>query len=180
MLLSYNELLDIVAQGVIGPVELDQVNAASIDVRLNSTVFVEQNSEGPNVVSLRNRDNLNWRNVDIREEGHYDLRPGEFILASTIEIFHLPNDLSAEFKLKSSGARVGLNNVLATWCDNGWNGSVLTLELKNESRFHTIRLRHGDRIGQMIFHKTSPVPQDRSYAARGRYNGDISVQQVKP
>lgn len=64
-------------------------------------------------------------------------------------------------------------------CDAGWNGSVLTLELKNMTKFHTILLRPGDRIGQMVFFKHAPVPAGRSYAARGRYNGDKTVSGVK-
>ena len=111
--------------------------------------------------------------------GHFDLQPGQFVLAHTFEQFNLPTDICAEFKLKSSGARIGLNNMLATWCDNGWHGSVLTLELHNVTRHHTIRLRPGDKIGQMIFYRTTPVPDDRSYAARGRYNKDSSAQQIK-
>lgn len=33
------------------------------------------------------------------------LMPGEFILAQSVEVFNLPDDLSAEYKLKSSMAR---------------------------------------------------------------------------
>jgi len=57
--------------------------------------------------------------------------------------------------------------------------SVLTLELKNLTRYHTIRLHDGVRIGQMVFHRSAvPVPHDCSYAKRGRYNGNDSVQGV--
>ena len=110
---------------------------------------------------------------------HYDLHPGEFILAHTIEVFDLPADISAEFKLNSSGARIGLDNALATWADPRWHGSTLTLELKNNTKNHIIRLHHGCRIGQMIFHRSEPVPEDKSYAVRGRYLNDKSVQIVK-
>ena len=116
--------------------------------------------------------------VDITDD-FYDLHPGEFILAHTVEVFDLPADISAEFKLNSSGARIGLDNALATWADPRWHGSTLTLELKNNTRHHAIRLHHGCRIGQMIFHRSEPVPEEKSYALRGRYNKDASAQPVK-
>jgi dCTP deaminase len=106
--------------------------------------------------------------------------PGEFILAHTMETFNLPDNICAEFKLKSSGARTGLENALATWCDCGWNGSTLTLELKNLLRYNSLRLTPGMYIGQMIFYKVTEVPKDRSYATIGRYNNDKSVSEVKP
>ena len=130
------------------------------------------------VVSLRDKHNVRWEEVDITKE-YYDLLPGEFILAHTVEVFDLPADISAEFKLNSSGARIGLDNALATWADPRWHGSTLTLELKNNTRYHVIRLHHGCRIGQMIFHRSEPVPEEKSYAVRGRYLNDKSVQIVK-
>lgn len=178
-LLSYYDLCDLVAGGVIGPVPHDHINAASIDVRLGPDIFTEHNT-GKGVVSLRDREQLSGVVTKLAEGSHYDLRPGEFILAHTMETFNLPLDIAAEFKLKSSGARVGLENALATWCDQGWRDSVLTLELKNLTQFHTIRLRPGDKIGQMLFYRTTPVPLDRSYTVRGRYNGDSSFSQCKP
>ena len=175
-LLSFNELLQLVEQGVITDVPYEHINAASIDVRLGSDILIERAILRS--VSLRDRENLVMESLSLDNSG-YRLDPGEFILAHTLEKFNLPNDICAEFKLKSSGARIGLNNVLATWCDAGWHGSALTLELQNVTRHHSIILRPGDRIGQMLFYRVSPVPADRSYAARGRYNGDTSVQQAK-
>lgn len=180
MLLSYDELCDLVFKGVISPVDFADINGTSIDVHLGGDIMVERLPLGANrVVSLRDKEYLTMSGVSLAKGDHYDLSPGEFILAHTVEKFNLPADISAEFKLNSSGARIGLENALATWCDPHWNGSVLTLELKNFSRFHTIRLHEGCRIGQMIFHRSEPVPAERGYAVRGRYNGDTSVSGVK-
>jgi dCTP deaminase len=175
-LLSYNELRELVGQNVITDVPLEHINAASIDVRLGSDILIERACNRS--VSLRDRQNLTMESYPIGEAG-YRLDPGEFILAHTIEKFNLPDDICAEFKLKSSGARIGLNNVLATWCDAGWHGSALTLELQNVTRHHSIILREGDRIGQMLFYRVTPVPDAVSYRTRGRYNNDPSVQQAK-
>lgn len=72
------------------------------------------------------------------------------------------------------GAGVFVHN-----CDAGWHGSVLTLEFRNLSRYHSIRIRPGDAIGQMVFFSHAEVPADRSYAARGRYNNDTTVSSIK-
>ena len=117
--------------------------------------------------------------TDIRKAEGFSLEPGEFILASSIEVFNLPPDISAQYRLKSSMARIGLEHLNAGHCDAGWNGSVLTLELKNVTRYHAIHLQAGDPIGQMVFWRHEPVPADKSYAARGRYNGDGSVSGIK-
>ena len=179
MLISYNELCGFAERGVIAPVDPKDINGTSIDVHLGPKILREALvSRETATISLRDKQNVHWLETDITE-GFYDLLPGEFILAHTVEEFDLPADISAEFKLNSSGARIGLDNALATWADPRWHGSTLTLELKNNTRHHVIRLHHGCRIGQMIFHRSEPVPEDKSYAVRGRYCNDKSVQTVK-
>ena len=178
-LLSYTELCELVAQGVIEPVEHDCINASSIDIHLGNEIITERYTDTGVFVDPKKRTNFPQVLIDISKAGHYDMRPGEFILAHSIELFNLPNNISAEFRLKSSGARSGLNNLFACHCDAGWHGSTLTLELHNCLRWTDIRLTPGMAIGQMLFHAHTPVPDDRSYAARGRYLNDKSVQSVK-
>lgn len=177
-LLSYVELCELVEQGVIGPVDPKAINAASIDVPLGNDIIVENYCDHRvRPVDIHKREVFPGQKLAIGS--YYDMQPGEFILAHTMEEFNLPNNICAEFKLKSSGARTGLENALATWCDCGWHGSVLTLELKNLLRFSSLRLTPGMYIGQMIFYRVTEVPQERSYATIGRYNKDLSVQEVK-
>lgn len=177
-LLSYDELLALAARGVIRNVELDYINSASIDITLGRKILVERpGGFNPKLVSLRERQGLETMEVDCSEG--FILEPGQFILAHSQQWFNLPNDISAEYKLKSSMARIGLNHALAGWCDAGWHGSSLTLELMNVTKNHSIELKYGDRIGQMIFFHHRKVPEDRSYAARGRYNNDQEVSGIK-
>jgi dCTP deaminase len=77
--------------------------------------------------------------------------------------------------LKSSRAREGLQHLFAGWCDPGWNGSRLTLELKNVRQLHWIGIYPGLKIGQMKFMKMDSTPL-ASYAETGRYNGDQTVK----
>lgn len=175
-LLSYTELLALAARGVITNVDLEWINSASIDITLGKKVLIESKPEKLKI-SLSMREALTMEEVDCTNG--ITLKPGEFILAQSQQVFNLPDDISCEYKLKSSMARIGLNHCLAGWCDAGWNGSVLTLELMNATRYHNIELREGDKIGQMIFFHHTKVPEDRSYAARGRYNNDKNVSGAK-
>lgn len=191
-LLSYNRLCELVEQGVITNVEHDQINATSIDLTLGDNILFEgrhpdalmlDNTPPPGFVytriELARRTPLFMHPRNLTNGPHV-LMPGQFMLAQSAQTFNLPNNISAEYKLKSSMARIGLEHLNAGWCDAGWNGSVLTLELKNMTQHHAIQLRAGDRIGQIVFFEHEPVPADRSYAARGRYNGDTKVEGIKP
>lgn len=177
MLLSYSELLDLIKNGVIQGAKSEAVNASSIDIHLGRKIMVEQSSHMA-VIDYSKRQRPNMVEIELSEDG-YLLRPGEFILAHSVEVFNLPNTISAEYKLKSSMARIGLEHLNAGWCDAGWHGSVLTLELKNMLTHHAIRIRPGDAIGQMVFFKHNPVPEKASYARRGRYNNSQSVETIK-
>lgn len=181
-LLSYTELQELITAGVINAAP-ENVNAASIDITLGNTILSERMMMLPNDlrrVHLGKRDPLNMTTHTFGKDGDaYILYPGEFILAQSQEVFNLPLNISAEYKLKSSMARIGLEHLNAGWCDAGWNGSVLTLELRNMTRNHEIVLKAGDKIGQVVFFKHAPVPHEASYAAKGSYNGDTQVTGVK-
>lgn len=102
--------------------------------------------------------------------GGYVLWPGEVCLAHTVEIFNLPSHLTAEYRLKSSMARVFLEHLHAGWCDPGWHGSQLTLEFVNTTQFHPLLLTAGMKCGQVCFYDHEPVPEEYSYSKRGQYN----------
>ena len=179
-LITYNELVHLMETRVIDSVRHDQINAASIDVTLGNTVWVEEPPRGQyDVVDLAQKETPHMTMVSLLGTGYFDLPPGGFCLAGTRETFNLPDDLAAEYKLKSSLARAGLDAALAMWCDPGWHGSVLTLELTNVLKMHSLRLRPGMKIGQMIFHRGKPVPAHASYATRGQYNGDQTATPSK-
>lgn len=150
---------------MVHPFALDLLNPASLDVRLGFNLMIEV------------ADTPELQRIDISdrtEDNPYFLQPGEFCLAETIETFNLPDTISCQFVLKSSRARSGLNHLLAGWCDPGWHGSKLTLELKNERRFHDIPLYPNLKIGQMVFHYMSEIPV-RSYRHTGHYNNHLTV-----
>jgi dCTP deaminase len=152
--------------GMVAPFDPDLVNPASLDVRLGDTLLIE---------SAEGRELKPYPLSQHSQEDPYFLRPGQFVLASTVEQFDIPADVSAQFLLKSSRAREGLNHLLAGWIDPGWSGSVLTLELHNVRQLQPVALWPGMKIGQIVFHYLASTPA-RSYAETGRYNGDTTVQ----
>jgi dCTP deaminase len=153
---------------MVVPFDPDLVNPASLDVLLGDRIMIEV-PESPQ---------LQIHGIaGHTAEDPYWLQPGEFCLAETREIFNLPDFIAAQFVLKSSRAREGLEHLLAGWCDPSWHGSRLTLELSNARKMHPVAIWPGMKIGQMIFHKMA-IPS-RTYAVTGRYNGDLAVTSSK-
>jgi dCTP deaminase len=155
--------------GMVVPFDEELLNPASIDVLLGDYLMIED----PNIEDLQR--------ISIKgctEEAPYWLRPGEFLLAETRETFDLPEHISGQFALKSSRARQGYSHMLAGWCDPGWHGSKLTLELQNARRMHPLPLYPGLKIGQIIFFEMSAKPL-KSYAVTGHYNNDLTVAGCK-
>lgn len=153
-------------RGMIRPYLEELQNPASYDVRLGRR--------------LMEATPVGWRMHELHsysEESPFLLEFGQFYLAETIETFHLPDDVSAFFFLKSSRARRGVEHSHAGFCDPGWHGSKLTMELTSVHPYDPVPVWEGMKIGQMVFHGTLPV--EVSYAVTGRYNGDATVMPSK-
>ena len=127
----------------ITPVEKEQIQPASVDVRLGNTFsIVEDMSRG--VLSMDNEIVYKTITADT-----YVLLPGQFVLASTMEYFELPDNLTAFVEGRSSLGRIGLFIQNAGWVDPGFRGEI-TLELFNANRC-AIELKAGRRVGQLVF-----------------------------
>ena len=151
--------------GLVEPFNPEQINPASYDVTLGTTILKEG-------VGSEDR----WIPVDITK-GVYVMQPGEFILAATEEMVRIPNDLECVFNLKSSRGREGFEHLLAGYIDPGFHGKI-TLELCNVNRHHRLALEPGMRIGQLRFSRLDSIPH-RNYAMTGRYHGDDGVRVSK-
>ena len=169
-LLGSKELHEVIDSGFLDA-EHKFVNAASIDIRIGDTILVEEHADG--IVDIDAKENLKWKEIKIPDEGIVII-PGQFFLAHSVEEFNLPDNISGQFILRSSMARCGLNHLMAGWADAGFNKSKLTFEFHNVTKHHSLRVRKGMRVGQMIFSQHSPAGDD-SYAIKGRYNSSSSV-----
>jgi dCTP deaminase len=147
----------------------DLINPASLDLRLGNLIMLES-------VSSHQMIPLDISRYTV--EHPYELVPGQFILAQTMETFNMPEDIAGLFFLKSSRAREGYENLHAGYADPGWHGSTLTLELKNARQLQPLPIYPGLKIGQMVFFRMSTKPAI-SYAAVGSYNNDTLVSSSK-
>lgn len=91
---------------------------------------------------------LSSAGYDVRIAEKVHLWPGKFVLASTMERFIIPTDLTMEIKDKSSWARRGLA-VQNTIAEPGWSG-FLTLELTNHGE-EPLHIHPGTPIAQVVF-----------------------------
>lgn len=180
-ILSFTEINELMDIGVIEGAKRESVNATSLNVTLGDTFLYEQH----NPDSVRG---IHFTAVEFAKRqspaftelhGGVVMAPGSFALASIVEKVNLPADIACHVMLRSSAARMGIEHSLAGWGDPGYSGN-LTLELKNVLRYHGIRLRGGDQIVQLIFHRVYPVPADRTYdMTGGKYSGDTGPQAIK-
>ena len=168
MILSDYQIRACCYRGMVTPFDPSLVNPASLDVRLGDSLLIES-VESPELVP--------YPLCRHSEKNPYLMTPAQFALAPTMETFSLPSTIAAQFMLKSSRARGGLEHLMAGYCE--WvDSSVLTMELHNSRQLQSIPLWPGMRIGQMVFHRMAAAPQ-LSYRETGRYNGDTTVQQSR-
>ena len=145
----------------IEPMTAEQIQPASFDIRLGNTFsVVEESSTG--IITLR--EEIKYKTITTDT---YLILPGQFVLATTMEYFELPDDLTAFVEGRSSLGRMGLFIQNAGWVDPGFKGEI-TLELYNANRC-AIELRAGRRVGQLVFAKMDSP-------ALNPYNGKYQCQ----
>jgi len=174
MYLNHDEIEQLIKDGYMQNIDPSCINAASLDLRLGNSIMIEQPSD--KVIDYRKRDKLDMIELKL-DEGGLVLRPGGVILAHSVEVCNFPDNLAALFRIKSSMGRIFLEHMDAGWVDPGFNGT-LTLEFKNMSQHHSILLRPGDKIGQLVFFRGNAVSEDKSYRQVGNYNGAKGPKQV--
>ena len=98
------------------------------------------------------------------------LKPGDFILAQTLERVNLPNDVAAIFRPRSTLLRCGITLMTAT-ASPGYCGE-LTFGMKNIGK-NDFRLEMGARIAHILFFRTS----NNVSSYRGQWQGGrVSTQ----
>jgi len=162
MILSDKTIFRMLDSGELGisPLEPEQVQPASVDIRLGNTFsIVEDSSAG--IISMEKEIQYKTMVTDT-----YILLPGQFVLATTMEYFSLPDNLTAFVEGRSSLGRMGLFIQNAGWVDPGFCGEI-TLELYNANRC-AIELKAGRRVGQLVFAK---MDASALHPYSGKYQG---------
>ena len=170
------KLAELIERGVIDALP-GNVNGASIDVRIGNRVMIEIAPDSRRFIAdLDAKESITFDTVTVPDNGLI-IYPGQCFLAHTVESLNLPDDISCEFKLRSSVARCFMNHCLAGWADPGFHGT-LTLEFVNMTQHHMLRIRPGQRIGQLVFFQHGDSCE-YSYRHRGRYGGQTTAQAGK-
>lgn len=133
--------------GGITPFEPENVNPASIDLRISSKIDLMILEDRPEIFDFG---------------GSFTIYPGLAILATTVEYIKLPATYAGVVYLKSSSARRGLDHALAGWVDPGFEGQ-LTLELHAHK---PITIEANQRLVQLVLMQMAAEPE-QTY--QGRY-----------
>jgi dCTP deaminase len=176
-----HELRQLCEEGFLAPWEPTLINPASIDIRIGHTLKRERFPLWNLFRRLLGMPLLDeWVDIDLTqysEERPYWVLPFQFVLVASLETFKTPDTVTAEFRLKSSSARIGWNNLLAMHIDPGFWNSKLTKELVNHRWFKRLGLWPGQRLGQVLVTRCN-MPE-ASYRTTGRYNNDETVMGSK-
>jgi dCTP deaminase len=139
-----------------------------VDIRLGKTFsVVEDSSTG--IITLEHA--IQYKTIEAES---YILLPGHFMLATTMEYFDLPNNMTAFVEGRSSLGRMGLFIQNAGWVDPGFHGEI-TLELFNANRC-VIELKAGRRVGQLVFAEMDDYAEN-PYS--GKYQGQTGATESK-
>jgi dCTP deaminase len=181
MLLSDRDLVsEIKAENLaLEPFEPELLQPSSIDVRLDRFFRVFNNHLYTHIDPSIQQDDLTAQ-VEVTDGEAFVLHPGEFVLASTLEVITLGDQLAGRLEGKSSLGRLGLlTHSTAGFIDPGFSGHV-TLELSNVANL-PIKLWPGMKIGQLcIFRLSSPAEHPYGSAVYGsRYQGQRGPTQSR-
>ena len=176
MVLSDRTIKEELAKGriVIDPLDEDNIQPASVDLRLDRQIARFPPPEQYSFIDIR-RDLSALTVIDeIPDPLPYVLKPRQFILGSTLEYVELPDDIVARLEGKSSLGRLGLLiHSTAGYVDPGWKGQ-LTLEISNVADME-ITLYYGMKISQISFLRLS-TPADHPYGSPelgSKYQGQV-------
>lgn len=173
MILSDGTIRKLLAVGEIkiDPLEEDQIQPASVDLRLGSSFRLLVNHTATSIDPYHSQPDLT-REVIVSPGEPFVLHPGEFVLGTTVECVSLPSDLVARVDGKSSLGRWGLLiHATAGFVDSGFTGEI-TLELSNVATL-PVKLWPGMKIGQVSFMRLD-APSERPYGHPGlgsKYQG---------
>ena len=162
MILSDKTIIKMIGEKTlkIEPLTEEQIQPASVDIRLGRTFSIVDDTPS-GVITLENEIKYKTITTDT-----FLIMPGQFVLATTMEYFELPNNLTAFVEGRSSLGRMGLFIQNAGWVDPGFKGEI-TLELYNANKC-AIELKAGRRVGQLVF---AAMDEDALNPYNGKYQG---------
>ena len=162
-------------------VDLSAVKQCSVDLRLGRT-FTLFKPLPAHIAALRiGQARAMFDQADLweqKQEEFVTLRPHHMVLAQTLEVVHLPNDLMGLVEGRSSWARFGVGvHITAPKIDPGYNQPI-TLELFNLSEAAYELVPEEDQPCQLMLVKlTKRLRSDETY---GSLPGDFFATHSTP
>ncbi len=156
-------LLEIKPPLVEGWLDLDaQVQANGFDLTLRDVALVQS----PGQIAVDNRDRVvsGLSPLSFDNAGFLDLAPGVYMITYN-EIVHLPKDIMALGRPRSSLLRCGVGVGTAVW-DAGYEGRSQSLLVVHNP--HGFRVQKNARITQLVFMTLS----GESEGYKGVYQGE--------
>ncbi len=131
------------------------LGSCSIDLRLGYTFRVFDHSRIPYFDPYKkNYTGEVTRELIVAKNEPFILQPGDFVLATTIESFELPDNLLARLEGRSSLGRLGIVvHSTASIFEPGWRGKVV-MEMGNMGRM-PVALYPGMRVCALTFEELS-------------------------
>lgn len=182
MIFSDLDIAQLIERGFIGietdpkfrPLDLDvQLQPASLDVRLGGKFQRWHAYEWDSVpIDVTQPPPVgSYTETVIAEGGKFVIKPGEFVLGTTVERVRLPAHIAGRIEGRSSLGRYGVTvHVTAGFIDPGFEGAI-TLEIANLNA-NPIVLTAGMRVGQLVFHAMSSAA---IAPYKGKYQGQTST-----
>lgn len=152
---------------IIDPINEEQIQPASVDLRLGTHFLVPQPNPRANLSTKIKQKSVN--------RSSFILKPGKMVLATTMETIKLPLDIAGILEGRSSIGRLGLFIHNAGFIDPGFSGQI-TLELINMGN-SSLMLDSGRRIAQLLFFELKD-PCMRGYLGKYQHQMGATASRI--
>lgn len=165
----------------LGPRDLNNPEGVGVDLRMGEVHKITGGGafiEADGTAGLGKRKGVKTKMIgkyheDSKTQEEIEIKPGEYLLISTIESINTPKNLMPMVYPRSSLFRVGLL-LLVTKTDPGYRGT-LTMGLTNLSQF-PVKLQMGARVCNIVFYQI----EGEGVEYRGQHQGGrISPTEVE-
>ncbi len=155
---------------VIRPFDYRCVQPSTYDLHLGDQFRIYPN-HGMTHIDLHDKGSVVTELLEVGESG-FVLHPNQFVLATTVEYFEIPRDLSAKLEGKSSLGRLGLVvHATAGYIDPGFRGQI-TFEMSNLNVVPIV-LYPNLKVAQICFFMMSSKVERPYGKAGNKYQGQM-------
>jgi len=149
----------------IDPFDPSLIQPNSLDIRLGSHFVWYENGDA--VIDPYSSDTVCSGTRELTADS-FVIKPGDFVLARTLESVTLPDNIVATIEGKSSIARLGVTlHQTGGWIDAGFRGTI-TLEMCNVNT-RPVKVYAGMPIGQLVFYPTERAENPYFKKADAKY-----------